>query len=172
MDPFTHAVVGAAIGYAIGGRSLGKHAAGLGALAGITPDVDHFISSDKDPLLYVEFHRQFTHSLLFSVVGSLLAALPWLWRRDLRPRWGAVWLCAWPAYLSHCLLDASTTWGTQLYWPFTNQRAGWDLVAIVDPLFTLTVGIALALSVIRQRTAAAVVGIVMAFIYLGWGGVQ
>src|SRR5688572_22150782 len=101
MDPFTHAVVGAAIGYAIGGRSLGKHAAGLGALAGITPDVDHFISSDTDPLLYVEYHRHFTHSLLFAFVGAFVPILPWLTCAIFRARWWTLWLCAWPAYLSH-----------------------------------------------------------------------
>lgn len=172
MDPLTHALAGAAISYAAFGRKLGRRAGAIGAVAGTIPDVDHFISSREDPLLYVEFHRQFTHSLLFSIVGSLAAILPWLMKRELRPHWRTLWLCAFPAYLSHCLIDASTTWGTQLLWPFHNRRAGWDVIAIVDPNFTLTLMFALTIALTRLRPRAATIGVMVALVYLGVGGVQ
>src|SRR4051812_9815017 len=114
MDPITHGLAGAAISYALFGRRLGRHAAALGALAGMAPDIDHFVSSESDPLLYVQVHRSFTHSLLFSIIGSLISAIPWLMRKRFRHEWQRIWACAFPAYLSHCLIDASTTYGTQL----------------------------------------------------------
>ena len=172
MDPVTHALAGAAVSYAFFGRKLGRRAAAVGLLAGIAPDVDHFISSNEDPLLYVQYHRQFTHSLLFALLGSAIAILPWLARRELRPQWKTLWLCALPAYLSHCLLDASTTWGTQLYWPFSNHRAGWDLIAIVDPLFTLILAAAVAIALFRRQEKAALLGVMLALSYLVFGGVQ
>ena len=172
MDPFTHAVIGATIGYALCGQKLGKHAAAIGALSGITPDVDHFVSSETDPLLYIEYHRFFTHSLLFAFIGAFVPMLPWLSRAEFPARWGTLWLCSWPAYLSHCLLDASTTWGTRLYWPFAQTRVSWDLIAIVDPLFTFTLTGVLAFALVRKSRRAVLAGFAFAAVYLALGGVQ
>jgi inner membrane protein len=172
MDPFTHAILGAALGYAVAGNKLGRHAAGLGALAAITPDVDHFITSEHDPLLYVEFHRGFTHALAFSVVGALLPLLPWLIAAKFRGQWRALWFCSWMGYVSHCLLDASTTWGTQLFWPFTRARVGWDLIAIVDPVFTVVLLVLLVFGLARRSRPFVICGLVFAGAYLGFGAVQ
>ncbi|HKT68929.1 MAG TPA: metal-dependent hydrolase, partial [Terriglobales bacterium] len=163
---------GATIGYVACGRRLGRHAALLGALAGITPDIDHFVSSETDPLLYVEYHRHFTHSLLFAFVGAFLPMLPWLLRKSFRAQWKTLWLCSWPAYLSHCLLDASTTWGTQLYWPFANTRVSWDIIAIVDPIFTLTILFLLLWTMLRRSGRAANIALIFAVAYLGFGAAQ
>jgi inner membrane protein len=172
MDPITHGILGATIGYAVCGRRLGRHAAVLGALAGMAPDVDHFVSSDTDPLLYVEYHRYFTHSLLFAFLGAFLPMLPWLLRRSFRSQWKVLWLCSWPAYVSHCLLDASTTWGTRLYWPFANARVSWDLIAIVDPIFTLALLSFLVLALLRRSGRLANTALIFALAYLGFGAVQ
>jgi inner membrane protein len=172
MDPLTHAILGAAIGYAACGRKLGRHAAALGALAGMTPDLDHFVSSESDPLLYVEYHRYFTHSFLFSLVGAFLPMLPWLLRRDFRVQWRMLWFCSWLAYLSHCLLDASTTWGTQLYWPFARVRVSWDFIAIVDPLFTLVLLLLLAIALLCRSRRVMAGSLVFALAYVGVGAIQ
>jgi inner membrane protein len=172
MDPLTHALAGAAVSYALFGRRLGRHAAALGALAGIAPDIDHFVSSEADPLLYVEYHRFFTHSLAFSVIGSLICALPWIWRKRFRRDWKRLWICALPAYISHCLLDTATTYGTQLFWPFTNQRLGWDLIAVVDPLFTVVIGITLWIGIAKRNRTTVIAGVAFASAYLTLGGIQ
>ena len=44
----------------------------LGALAGMAPDLDVLIRSSTDPLLFLEYHRQFTHSLAFIPIGAAL----------------------------------------------------------------------------------------------------
>ncbi len=172
MDPITHAIVGAAIAYAIGRPKLGRHAASVGALAAIAPDVDHFVSSDSDPLLYAEFHRYFTHSIAFSLLGAFVPILPWLLRQKFRSQVTALWLCAWPAYLSHCLLDACTTWGTQLLWPFARTRVSWDIIAIIDPLFTLVLATLLVVFLVRRSRRVAVFALAFASVYLGFGTVQ
>lgn len=172
MDPITHAIGGAAISYAIFGRRLGRHAAALGALAGIAPDIDHFVSSKSDPLLYVEFHRSFTHSIFFAVIGSLISALPWIWRKRFRHDWKILWACAFPAYLSHCFLDAATTYGTQLFWPFTHQRQGWDLIAVIDPLFTIVLGVTLWIAIAKRHFVVIRAGLIFAAAYITLGGIQ
>jgi inner membrane protein len=172
MDPFTHALLGGALGYVFAGRTIGRHAAGLGALAGITPDIDHFISSQQDPLVYVEFHRYFTHALVFSIIGAVVPMLPWAVLARFRDRLGTLWLCSWIAYVSHCLLDASTTWGTQLYWPFTRARVSWDVIAIVDPVFTVGLAILLAAGLRRQSRKIVLCGLAFATAYVCFGAMQ
>ena len=172
MDPITHGLAGAAISYAFFGRRLGRHAAAIGALAGMAPDIDHFVSSESDPLLYVQVHRSLTHSFLFALIGSLISAIPWLMRRRFRHEWKRIWACALPAYLSHCLIDASTTYGTQLLWPFTNHRFGWDLIAVIDPLFTLVLAAGLWIAVAKRNFNVVRVSLVICSAYLILGGIQ
>lgn len=137
MDPVSHVVLGASLGYAVFGRKLGRTAALAGGLAAFAPDADIFIRSASDPLLAIEYHRGFTHALIFAPVGAAIVASVWMLRQRWRPQARTIWLCCLIAYVSHCLLDAATSYGTQLLWPFTNARAGWDLISIIDPIFTL-----------------------------------
>ena len=39
-------------------------------------------------------------------------------------------------FSTHGVLDACTSYGTQLGWPFSDVRFAWSNVSIVDPLFT------------------------------------
>jgi inner membrane protein len=172
MDPITHALVGAGIGYAAFGAKLGRTAAVAGGLAAFVPDADIFIRSATDPLLAIEYHRHFTHSFVFAPVGAALVATLWLWRHEWWPHALTLWLCCLAGYVSHCLLDAATSYGTQLLWPFSSYRSGWDLISIVDPVFTLALllGLIGALKLQRVRFAAAALGICAAYLILG--GVQ
>lgn len=172
MDPVTHACLGAATSYALLGKKLGRRAALVGFLAGIAPDADNFISSKEDVLLYVEYHRGLTHSFLFAFIGSLIVTLPWILRERFRAQWKTFWLCAFPPYLSHCLLDACTTYGTQLLWPFSRARFGWDFIAIVDPLFTIPLGLALLFALLKQNRKIIFAGLIFAATYLSLGIVQ
>ena len=76
-------------------------------------------------------------------------------------------------YLSHGLLDACTTYGTQLLWPFSDDRVAWNVISIVDPLFTLPLLAAVALGVRAKRVNAwPRVGLIWLFAYLGIGEIQ
>lgn len=172
MDSVTHTIIGATVSYALFGGKLGRKAAAVGALAGVLPDIDGLISSKADPLLYVEFHRYFTHSLLFALVGAFVATLPWVLRSRYRACWHLFWLCALPAYVSHCLLDACTTYGTQIYWPFSRERVGWDFISIIDPLFTITALVLLTCGLIKQRRSFATGAAFFALLYLSAGAQQ
>ena len=50
---------------------------------------------------------------------------------------GQAYLACLMGYATHGLLDACTSYGTQLLWPFSNARIAWDTMSIVDPLFTV-----------------------------------
>ena len=45
------------------------------------------------------------------------------------------WLLFW-AIVTHPLLDGCTTFGTQLFQPFSDYRVAWNNIAVVDPVYT------------------------------------
>jgi inner membrane protein len=172
MDPVTHVLLGASLGYAVFGRPLGRTAALAGGLAAFVPDADVFIGSSRDPLLAIEYHRHFTHALLFAPVGAALVGALWIFRARWRERWLTLWLCCLTGYVSHCLLDAATSYGTQLWRPFSDARAGWDLISIVDPVFTVALLAGLAVALGRKQAPAVWLGLAVGAGYLVCGAVQ
>ncbi|MBM3875346.1 MAG: metal-dependent hydrolase [Verrucomicrobia bacterium] len=172
MDTVTHAVVGATLGHAAFGRKLGWRAAVVGVMAGEAPDLDFLLHSDADPLFTIEYHRHFTHSLFFAPLGALAIAAPWFAPRRFRPQWRDLWLCALLNWLAHALLDACTSYGTQLLRPFHDARFGWDLISIIDPLFTLAILGGFAAALVTKRVVFARAGLGVALGYLALGGLQ
>jgi inner membrane protein len=173
MDPISQGVVGAVWAASLAPKHKLKPTLVAGALASMAADLDVFISSGTDPLLFLEYHRQFTHSLVFAPVGALIIALC-LWpilKRQLKPL-ELVFAC-FLGYLSHGLLDACTTYGTQLFWPFSNERVAWHLISIIDPIFTLPLLVVIAFSA-RAKQAAVwpKIGLFWIFAYLAVGETQ
>ena len=54
------------------------------------------------------------------------------------------------AIITHPILDAQTTWGTQLFWPF-EWRVAVENIFIIDPIYTLPFLTFLILTVLRQQ---------------------
>jgi inner membrane protein len=172
MDPVSQGALGAAFAGTVAGRQRLATAGVLGLLGGMAPDLDVLIRSASDPLLELEYHRQFTHALVFIPVGALITALvlhPFV-RRRLRFR--ETWLCCGLGYATHGLLDACTSYGTQLFWPFSDARVAWNHVAVVDPLFTLPLVVLVLIAVVRNRRAYAVAGLCWVVLYVGAGALQ
>jgi inner membrane protein len=129
-------------------------------------DADVLIGSSGDPLLNLEFHRHFTHSLIFIPVGALIAALL-LWPL-LRKLLGfkRIYGYALLGYATSGLLDACTSYGTYLLWPFSDTRIAWSIIAIVDPVFSLVLVVALILGFKYCKPVPARVGLALAGAYL------
>lgn len=173
MDILTQALAGAAAGAATQGqRAHFRAAAFAGAVAAMAVDLDYFIQSAGDPLLQVELHRQFSHSLVFIPVGALLVSLalyPFLKSR-LPPR--ALGLAALAGYGSHWLLDLFTGYGVELLWPFHDERYELDLLSVIDPLFTLLLALPLAWSLWRRQRRGLLLLVLLAVSYLGLAALQ
>ena len=75
MDPISQGTVGAAFAQSSANRSNIVKIGFIGFLAGLAPDLDVLIRSETDPILFLEYHRQFSHSLFFIPFGSLIVAL-------------------------------------------------------------------------------------------------
>ena len=169
MDPVSQGALGAAAALVVAKPDQIRSVAMLGALAGMAPDLDVFIRSSADPLLFLEYHRQFTHALVFIPVGALICALVLgtlvLGRLSSR---AIYWACL-LGYGSHGLLDACTSYGTQLFWPFTDARIAWNNVSVIDPLFTvpLVVGVGLACCRHSPRMARSAAMWALAYLLLG-----
>ena len=172
MDPLTQGVLGAALPQATAARARFAASAGLlGFLAGMAADLDVLIRSSSDPLLFLEYHRQFTHSLIFVPFGGLFCAL--ILHALLGRRRGLSfrqsWLFCTLGYATHALLDACTTYGTMLLWPFSDVRVAWTTISIIDPLFTLPLLFAVVLAGRRSRPLYARLGLLWACFYMALG---
>ena len=173
MDPLSQGVLGVAAAQAISRNPQARRAAFMGLVAGLAPDADVFIKSATDPLLSLQFHRQFTHALAFIPVGALLVALilhPLAGRDVLRFR--TTYLFCLAAYATHGLLDACTSYGTQLLWPLSDLRVAWNNISIIDPLFTLPILLLVMLGIWRRSPLLARCALVWAVAYLALGVVQ
>lgn len=174
MDPITQGAVGAVVAQIRCPRPHFFHAAIIGAAGGMAPDLDVLIRSNTDPLLVLEYHRQITHSLVFiPVLGALCGILMHaLFGDRWRVRRGEAILWATLGCATHGLLDSCTSYGTQLLWPFSDYRVAWDIVSIVDPLFTLPLLTAIWLATKFHSSRWAIVGMLWMSCYLGLGYIQ
>jgi len=151
MDLLTQGLVGSALAQSFSESKAQHRAALCGAIAGLAPDLDALISSSVDPLLNLDYHRHFSHSLAFIPVGaSIVALLIWLVARR-RFSFRETWLACFLGYGTHGLLDACTSYGTHLLWPFALDRVSWNLVSIIDPLFSLPLLVLTVWGVWRSR---------------------
>jgi len=141
LDPLTQGALGAALPQALSNNKKLWLIGLLGFLSGMAPDLDIFIRSQEDPLLFLEYHRQFTHSLIFIPFGGLICAtiLYWLIGKRNQLTFGETWVYCTLGYATHGLLDACTSYGTLLLWPFSNERLTWNNISIIDPLFTIPI---------------------------------
>lgn len=172
MDPVSQAAFGAAWAQQAAKPGKLKVAGAVGAVSGMTPDLDTLIRSSTDPLLFLEFHRQFTHSLIFIPVGALICAGAFYWFVRARLTFLQTYLFCFLGYASHGVLDACTSYGTQLFWPFSDERVAWSNISVFDPMFTLPIIALVVLAAIRRRPRLARWALVWAAAYLSLGVVQ
>ncbi len=194
MDSLTQITLGAAIGEITLGKKIGNRALLWGAVAGTIPDLDVLTGPFVSELQELVYHRGFSHSLVFSVLGAYgiawivhrlyrlpfhhyLASVLWflapigvaffltrfdvglnpvfgigifggtaylLYRRYFRnpiPKPDAnyqdwVKLFFW-GLITHPILDCFTTYGTQLFLPFSSYRVAFNTISVADPLYTV-----------------------------------
>jgi inner membrane protein len=138
MDSLTQAALGAAIGQATLGKRIGGKGAIAGALVATIPDLDVLLRVLYSSYDMLRIHRGISHSLLFGVLGALALSLVFQ-RTKLFSKinflrlWSFNALCL----ITHSLLDFCTSYGTQLFLPFSDARLGLDTVNVVDPVYTI-----------------------------------
>ena len=172
MDPLTQGLLGATLAQSAAKPNETRLAATIGAVAGILADADVLIRSSADPLLTLEYHRHFSHSIFFVPIGALVAALIlWPFLRT-RLGFGRLYLFAFLGYSLSGVLDACTSYGTHLFWPLSGDRVAWNLIAIIDPVFTLALLTAVIVVLVKRTPHIAWVGLAFAGLYMSLGWIQ
>lgn len=130
MDTITHTLVGGLIAKAIDEEKIGSWGTVSGLAMGAFPDGD-FILGLFNHQFYLQYHRDFTHSLLLIPFYALFFS--WLFTKiSKRPSlWSFYKICL-PVLISHVFLDLLTSYGTMILSPLSKQRFSWDLVFIID----------------------------------------
>ena len=175
MDPFTQGVFGSLFAQAGTRRKHIRPAAAVGFAGGLAPDLDVLIRSSSDSLLAIEYHRHFTHALAFIPVAAMIVALvAWplvsRWRPDVK--FARVFAWSLLGVASHGVLDAMTSYGTRLLWPFSDERIAWNIISVIDPLFSVPLAILLGFAVWKQSRKGARIAALWAIFYLAIGTLQ
>jgi inner membrane protein len=152
MDSITHLALGACMGEAFAGKTLGKKAMLWGALAQSIPDVDFMASAWLNTSSNLLAHRGFTHSFLFCALITPLFAL--LAERLHRPhdiRLGK-WLLFFGAVIvAHIFIDAFNNYGVGWLEPFSHRRISFNAVYVADPFFSIGPLIGCAMLLYKKR---------------------
>jgi len=187
MDTFTHAVLGAVTSQLGFRQRIGREAAWVAAGIAIIPDLDMTVLSVKSffgvPKMTFDMmvvHRGLSHSLLLLPLLAIPLAL--LWRAVRRrfakgagPSFWLLYFCVLAALWSQPLLDIFTSYGTQIFLPFTDMRVAIDALPIVDiiytPILLLTLLACLVVRLMKRRGATKVawIGFLLSVVYIAAG---
>ena len=171
MDPITQGLLGGIVAQALANKnkSFSKQALFCGVVGGLAPDLDILIRSESDPLLSLEFHRHFTHSLAFIPIGGLLVSLFLYFLFFRKRKFIEIFFFSTAGFATHGLLDACTTYGTRLFWPFSDYRVSWDCMSIIDPIYTVTLLIFVIISAWKKSENIARTGFILSMLYICFG---
>lgn len=175
MDILTQAILGGSVGYALAGQKLGKKALNWGIIGGVIPDLDIILVKIMGPFAEFQYHRGFTHGLVFCLfLGYCMGEILYQYHRNQgysRYVWHQLMI---GSITTHPLLDIFTSYGTQLFWPFTNWRVASSSVSVVDPFYTMPL-LAILLCAYKNTTSEKIwktnnFFLVLTTAYLFWGG--
>ena len=153
MDPVTHGLAGAVLARAGFHQRYGYQATVALTAGALLPEIDIFWSPAKS-VVALETHRGITHS--FAGAVGLALALGFLLRFvGPEKRWVRLSVLSLLGILvGHLFLDLITSYGIQLFLPFSPVRPALDLVFIIDPFLTFPLVAGLVVGLCWRRSAA------------------
>ena len=172
MDPFSQGLLGSSLASSFSEKKSLRISAFCGAVAGTVPDLDILIRSKEDTLLFIEFHRHFSHSLFFVPLGSIIVSLILYSLLRNITSFKNIFIYTTLGMLTHGFLDSCTSYGTLLLWPLSELRVAWNIISIIDPIFTFTLVFFLFLSILKKSLMLVRLGLAVSLIYLGFGAVK
>ena len=174
MDPLSQGLVGTSVSHLYIKNKRLVLLSIIAFLSAMSPDLDIFFRSDDDPLIFLEYHRQFTHSLIFIPIGGLVCSIFFYFvlARRYEINFKTVYIVSTLAYATHGLVDATTSYGTQLYWPFSNERVAFNLISVIDPLFTFPILLLLFFSILKKNYFLSILSVIWIFSYYSLGKYQ
>jgi inner membrane protein len=181
MDSLTQALFGATVAQVGFRRTLGRRAMVAGAVLGTVPDLDVAVGWVADAFSNWQHHRGVTHSLFFGpLVGPILGWGIWKLERWRGAAPGAaagtapddparlrawIWLAI-LALLTHPLIDLFTSYGTQLLAPLSDHRFAIDAMPIIEPIYSLSLILALLVGAFSRLPGRAVAAAAAALLFV------
>ncbi|MGN8225125.1 metal-dependent hydrolase [Gracilimonas sp. BCB1] len=172
MDPVTHGLIGATASQSFADKRSFRVAAFTGLASAMLADLDVFLGSASDPLLNLELHRQFSHSIVFIPVGALIATILLWWFVKKYLTLKETYLFSLAGYATAGLTDYFTSYGVLLLWPFTDTRYSLDIISVFDPIFTLGVILFTGMAFYKRKQLFAWLALGWAALYLLFGFTQ
>ncbi len=172
MDPFTQGLLGASFAGSFAKKDKLKLASICGAIGGMAPDLDSLIRSPDDSLLSIEYHRHFTHSIFFVPLGGLITSiLLYIFLKN-KLSFKHIYLFTTIGFFTHGILDSCTSYGTRLFFPFSDSRVSWNIISIIDPIYTTILFVFIISCLIRKSSLLIRMGVCLSFIYLVFGWIK
>ncbi|MDR2126529.1 MAG: metal-dependent hydrolase [Prevotellaceae bacterium] len=174
MDSISHILIGAVTGEIVAGNKLGKKAVLWGAVVATLPDLDVIAQPFLQPAQSLLFHRGPTHSVLLCALAvPLIAKLLTKIHKDTKQNfidWVKLTACC---LFSHIFIDCFNSYGTAVFYPFSNIRISFDCIGIVDVFLILPLALALLCFIFAKRgtklrKAIASSAMTLSVIYLGF----
>lgn len=172
MDSITHIALGACMGEAFAGRTLGKKAMVWGALAQSIPDIDFMASLWMDTPSGLLAHRGFSHSFLFLIIITpLFAVLAEKLHKPHNIRFRKWLLFFGGVIAAHIFIDAFNNYGVGWFEPFSHRRVSFNVIYVADPFFSIWPGLACIMllllnSWLKQRRFWWRMGLGLSAVYL------
>ena len=168
MDPVTQGLLGASLAGSLSKKKQTRAAIFAGTIGGLFPDFDILIKSNIDPLLAIEYHRNFSHSLVFIPFGGLIVTFFLFLFLRTRLSFRYIYFFSTLGILTHGFLDACTSYGTSLFWPFSSTRVSWNVISIVDPFFLLILLFSVSIGFYKISLRSLKIGFFLSLLYLSF----
>ncbi len=165
MDPLTHGLTGALLAEAGPRQRYGRQAT-LALVGGaMLPDVDILWSWGRG-IASLEMHRGITHSLLGGAALAVALAAVTRWMGPERRVAPLLAMAAAGVFGGHLFLDLVTSFGIQLFLPFSRARPAWDWLFIIDLWFSVPLLVALLAARLAGSVRVARLGCAYLAVYL------
>ncbi len=179
MDTLTHALSGVLLARLVAphlpqsSAPTLRRALTVGALSAAFPDSDVVISFFSDQLTYLNHHRGVTHSLIVLPLWAMLLAYVFTLMDRSREKWRGYFFLAMAGIAIHIAGDVITTYGTQIFAPFSSWKASLPFTFIIDPWFSgiIITGL-LASWWWRNSTRPALISLMVLAGYVGFQAMQ
>jgi len=151
MDSLTQALLGATTFALIKDKQIGNRSLIIGAVCGTIPDLDVLLFPFYNEIELLLIHRGFSHSILFAILLTIFfseIAYKIYNKQYKRLKW---YLAFFLSIMTHAILDCFTTYGTQLFNPFSSQLISFNTIHVIEPVYTLTLLIGIVLVLIKKN---------------------
>jgi len=175
LDSLTQFVLGAAVAEVLVGKKLGNKAIIWGGIAGTIPDLDVLLIPFIEPVQELSFHRGISHAFFYILLFvPIIAFFVHKFHKSKTEASFKDWaLLFFGSIITHPILDAFTTYGTQLWLPFSRERVAISSIFVADLVFTLPILFGLMFAYFSNKTSnkrrfANNLGLGIACIYLAF----